>query len=331
MKQLEFKLGFGPMSLRIIDIMCKYASGNKLPIMIIASRNQIDGDSGYVCTLDELNSIMARYDRTYIKLCRDHCGPYFLDSEKNLDYSQALEATKTTIQKDIDYNFDLIHIDTSRVDNAYATADILFNFSLAKKPNIEFEFGTEENVGKAAAKKKYIDDVEFAKHYNNVRFVVGQTGSLVMEDRQIGNFDILAVKGMVDHARKNSIGLKEHQADYLSNNEIKLRNTLGVHALNVAPQLGVIQTKTVLALADKYSINSFAFKDLVLKNNKWKKWHIHCNNEQKVIIAGHYHFRHNSYLDLEEQLGKLCNLDEEIDNAITDCLNRYFVSMYLAK
>jgi hypothetical protein len=50
--------------------------------MIIASRNQIDSDNGYVMTTQELNDRVQKSD--YLWLCRDHCGPYFLDSEKNL-------------------------------------------------------------------------------------------------------------------------------------------------------------------------------------------------------------------------------------------------------
>ena len=80
-----FKLGFGPMSAEIIDTLVGY-SNQQHPIMIIASRNQIDSDNGYVMTTQELNDRVQKSD--YLWLCRDHCGPYFLDSEKNLSIVQ---------------------------------------------------------------------------------------------------------------------------------------------------------------------------------------------------------------------------------------------------
>jgi hypothetical protein len=40
----KFKLGFGPMSKDIVDILCKHSVENNYPLMIIASRNQVDYD-----------------------------------------------------------------------------------------------------------------------------------------------------------------------------------------------------------------------------------------------------------------------------------------------
>ncbi len=111
---MNFKLGMGPMSYYINEILANYAKEKQQPLMIIASRNQIDSDSGYVMTTKELSKQISPLRSDYLMLCRDHCGPYFLDAEKSLSARQAVEATKKTIAGDIENGFDLIHIQRER-------------------------------------------------------------------------------------------------------------------------------------------------------------------------------------------------------------------------
>ena len=325
---MNFKLGFGPMSHRINDILAKYAEEYHRPLMFIASRNQVDADSGYVMTTSQLAAQLAPLRSDYLMLCRDHCGPYFLDVEKSMSIHQAVEATKKTIAGDIENGFDLIHIDTSRCEDPYHIADELFNFCLKLNPNIKFEFGTEENVGVAAGIKKYQDDVHFASQFPNMEFVVAQTGSLTMEDRQVGSFDVAMVKRLVGYANDAGVKLKEHNADYLEDEQIALRRTAGVHACNIAPQLGVIQTKTVLRLADYFGVDTSEFKNTVLASNKWKKWIIDGDDSVKVAVAGHYCFNTDAYRRLEDQVSKLCNVGLAIENAIKLCLDAYYTNLY---
>ena len=320
---MNFKLGFGPMSYLINDIMANYARDRQRPLMLIASRNQVDANSGYVMTTKELADQIAPLRSDYLRLCRDHCGPYFLDSEKNLDLHAAVEATKKTIAADIESGFDLIHIDTSRCDSSYQVADELINFCLSLNPNIKFEFGTEENVGVAAGIKKYQEDVKFASQFPNMEFVVAQTGSLTMEDRQVGSFDVSIVKKLVNYANAAGVKLKEHNADYLTAEQLKLRKQAGVHALNIAPQLGVVQTKTVLNLAREQGVNTTAFEQCVLNSNKWSKWHIDGDDSVKVAVAGHYCFKTTEYLKLVEQL----DYTEQVRAAIVEILDLYYDSI----
>lgn len=310
------------MSHRIIDILCDYADSNKRPIMIIASRNQIDKNTGYVMTTEELGRRGKRSQ--YIKVCRDHCGPYFLDSEKGLGLAQALSATTQTIEEDIKNHFDLIHIDTSRCQDPFKVADKLLRFCTDLRSDIEFEFGTEENVGIETTVDNYQQSVDFAKNYKNIKFVVAQTGSLVMEDRQAGHTSLDVLKRLVEVAEKNNVGLKEHNADYLTADQILMRKVTGVHAMNIAPQLGVIETKTVLELANKYQVNSNHFKDLVLKGGRWKKWIIEENDMTKISVAGHYHFNSLQYKNLNEQLHKFVDVDQEVAKSINAVLDLYF-------
>jgi hypothetical protein len=296
--------------------------------MFIASRNQVDATSGYVMTTAELANQINPLRSKYLMLCRDHCGPYFLDAEKSLSARQAVEATKKTIAGDIENGFDLIHIDTSRCEQPYQIADELFSFCLFLNPKIRFEFGTEENVGVAAGIKKYQEDVKFASQFPNMEFVVAQTGSLTMEDRQVGSFDVAMVRKLVGYAEAAGVKLKEHNADYLSAEQILLRKQAGVHACNIAPQLGVIQTKTVLDLADRYGVDASHFKQTILDSGKWKKWIIDGNDDVKIAVAGHYCFNSPVYSNLEEKLTNFCNVDSAVEQNIKICLDQYYTNLY---
>lgn len=301
----QFRLGFGPMSPEIIDAIGSYSQKRQYPLMIIASRNQVDHNSGYVMTTKQLAEQASKYSKEYLWLCRDHCGPYFLDSEKELSAVDAVEATKKTIANDIENGFDLIHIDTSRCENQYQVAEELIKFCLDLNPAIRFEFGTEENVGVTASLEKYRADVAFAKQFPNMEFVVAQTGSLVMEDRQVGTFDVELVKQLVECANQAGVRLKEHNADYLLVDKIKLRQEAGVHALNIAPQLGVIQTSFIKDVAVWNGVDAewHEFGAAVLGTGKWKKWIIDGDDNTKINIAGHYLFNTMEYRELIKRIG----------------------------
>lgn len=286
----NYKLGLGPMSPFITESIIAYADSNQYPIMLIASRNQIDYDNGYAMSTREFSVRFGAEKSDNILFCRDHCGPYFLDSEKSLPESAAIEATKKTIAADIEHGFDLIHIDTSRAADTYKTAETLIEFAVELKPNIMFEFGTEENIGVAAGVEKYKQDVDFAKQFPGMQFVVAQTGSLVMENRQVGTFESDTVADLVAYASAAGLKLKEHNADYLTAEQIALRRQAGVHAVNVAPQLGVLQTTIFKTLCEeKDFIEDWQkFRNAVLTSGKWRKWHIDCDDDVKTLIAGHY-------------------------------------------
>jgi len=307
--------------------MLEHADRHQRPLMIIASRNQVDVNSGYVMTTGQLAQQVKSTANAFVMLCRDHCGPYFLDVERALSNRQAIEATKNTIAADIENGFDLIHIDTSRCDRSYDVADELINFSLKLNPNILFEFGTEENVGVAAGIRKYQEDVKFASQFPNMRFVVAQTGSLTMEDRQVGSFDTAIVRKLVRFANTAGVQLKEHNADYLTAAQVQQRRDAGVHALNIAPQLGVIKTKTILALAEQYNVDTSAFRTAVLGSNKWSKWHIDGDNNVKVATAGHYCYRTPEFLELTDQLEQHVSWPAAVKTVIDDVLNLYYTNL----
>ena len=320
---MDFRLGFGPMSREVIKSICQYTAATNNPLMLISSRNQIDADSGYVMTTPEYRQLLSTQPTQNIWVCRDHCGPYFLDSEKSLSVRDAVEATKKTIAYDIEQGYDLIHIDTSRVEDTYGIAEELFKFSLDLNPNIRFEFGTEENVGVAAGIEQYRKDVAFAKNMPNIEFVVAQTGSLCHEDHQHGEFDYQAAVELVGIANSAGVKLKEHNADYLTRAEILMRRDVGVHAMNIAPQLGVAQTKLLRTIASQKAPAEWkAFVQVVLASGRWKKWTDLDSDFQRVNVAGHYSFNSPEYLSIINKVGEEF-WQQCVDQVIWPILNDY--------
>ena len=318
----QFKIGYGPMSREIIDILLDYAVIS--PLMIICSRNQVDYKDAYVCDQTYLSSAVK--NNKNILLCRDHCGPYFKDSDKTLSLTDAIEECKKTIAKDIESDFDLIHIDVSKVDNLFGVAEELIEFSLKLNPNILMEFGSEENTGTNLDETfSYLDNqLDFCQQYkNSIKFIVSQTGSLIKE-KQVGNFNIEHNKIIADKIHRAGFLFKEHNGDYLNSESVKLRWKAGIDAINVAPQLGVIQTELLLELADG-SKELEMFKERVYNGNKYQRWlnsSDYSNKHEAVRISGHYFFGTTEYKKLLDSLDQEFFYKTLKDN-IFQCLDTY--------
>jgi len=294
----KFKLGFGPMSLEITDILCRYTLDNNYPLMLIASRNQVDFDTGYVCTTAELAKQVAPYRNANLLVCRDHCGPGFSDLDQGLSLEMQIVRCKNTIQADIAAGFDLIHIDVSRVaGDALAVGAELIDFALSIKPDIMLEFGSEDNtgvdvnssIGRVAAQLEFLQ-----KYRNNVKFFVSQTGSLT-KDQQLGLFDVERNQALSAEIHAAGFLFKEHNADYFTEADINQRIAAGVDSLNIAPQLGKIQTDLLEQFAPEGHLWQ-RFSDVVYAANRWQRWtNGSTDRDLAVSVSGHYCFNTPEY------------------------------------
>ena len=297
----QFKLGFGPMSLYIIKILAKHSKDNDYPLMIIASRNQVDYESGYVCTTKELMDLVKPYKHDKLLICRDHCGPYFSDEDQKYDLYKALFRCKKTILEDIAQGFDLIHIDVSRCHSDHlATAAELIDFTLSHKPDMLLEFGSEDNTGVDLDSSigRVAPQLEFlAKYKDNVKFFVTQTGSLT-KDGQSGSFDVSRNQSIAAEIHAAGFLFKEHNADYFTLEDIQLRHTAGIDSLNIAPQLGRVQTDLLKEFAPQDLWNKFA--DVVYSKHFWQRWVPAgvTDKDLAVSVSGHYCFNSDEYRNI---------------------------------
>jgi hypothetical protein len=291
----NFKLGVGPMSREIISILDSYDKN----LMVVASRNQVDFNSGYVCTIDNL-----KISNPKIIICRDHCGPYFADKDNNLTLEQAILQCKKTILNDIKNNISIIHIDVSKIPKnlQFYYAQDLIEFAIENNPNIKLEFGSEENTGEGIEDsfKRLNLQLEFASKFNkHIVYFVTQTGSLV-KDSQIGNFNYQHNQKIIDTVHSAGFLFKEHNADYLKIEDLKIRKQIKIDAVNIAPQLGVIQTN-ILNKLSKNSNLFMKFRIKVLESKKFEKWlDSNKNNTDDVAfnVSAHYFFNTFEYNEL---------------------------------
>lgn len=326
----QFKLGIGPMSLEIVDFSLQWSYHNKFPLMIIASRNQADANTGYAFTTKSLSEYVQShryYDPELILLCRDHCGPYFGDIDNALSIDDAMENCFKTIDEDLKNNFQLIHIDVSRIPYEYQkeASYKLFNYTLDKKSNVIFEYGSEDNSIENLDKVISVleTQLKIIEPYRDlVKFIVSRTGSLT-KHTQVGCFNVDDNSKIANLIHQAGYLFKEHNADYLNIDDIKLREHAGVDALNVAPQLGCIQSK-VLYMLGKNKIELDKFINLVLEKSFWKKWCTSDINdiETKFISAAHYSFDSKECRDLRNSLNNEIFL-ETLKNEVWKILDTY--------
>lgn len=329
----KFKLGLGPMSKDIVDVCLEYSKIHDYPIMLIASRNQVDFDSGYAFTTSEFAEYARNnecYDSKRVLICRDHCGPYFSDLDKHLTLNDAVDRCLKTIETDIKSGFDLIHIDVSRVsqDMQDSVATKLFDYALSLNPDIMFEFGSEDNTstGIDESINNLESQLKFVQKYkNNLKFFVTQTGSLT-KHTQVGTFDPNFNKETSEKIHSYGLMFKEHNADYLLESDLLYRTRANIDAVNIAPQLGSIQSTVLYQLRDHCSVEFTDFFDLVISSDYWKRWVLSesdSDNFTKFRVAAHYCYNYGEGKKLMDVLNETEEFKNNLRNEIFSLLSIY--------
>ncbi len=275
-------LGIGPMSKPLLKATLELAQEKDFPIMLIASRNQVDSDEfghGYVRSWDQ-DRFVADVEEVEKEigftglcyLCRDHGGPWQRDEERNakLPVDEAMERCVRSYKHDMEAGFDLLHIDPTK-DPEFAmgtvpfelvisrTVDIIEELEKFRKekglPEIGYEAGTEETNGgltSVDAFSSFIDELVARLAEKGIKapeFVVGQTGTLTRLTENVGNFNRENAALLSSNAAKHGVGVKEHNGDYLSDKILLEHPVLGITAMNVAPEFGTVETRAYLELA----------------------------------------------------------------------------------
>ncbi|MBU0638095.1 MAG: hypothetical protein KKB50_04460 [Planctomycetes bacterium] len=338
--QITSRLGLGPMSREVVDSICAYARETRIQLMLIASRNQVECaelGGGYVGSLssEALVERVRRYSGGYVVVCRDHCGPYMAAGDAGHDPEAALARAVVSLKRDIEAGFDLIHVDCChhRGDVREATAALLEEAQAHAERcgrALLFEVGTEENVGQGTDVRTFESDLAFILDLVRPEFVVGQTGSLVKETFQVGFFDYARTRRLVEVAHSYDVKFKEHNSDYLEPADLRLRSRAGVDAINVAPELGVAQTRAVVRLAQQQGLfgELDAFLRRAAATGKWRKWQYGSPDVRRQgLIAGHYAFGTDEYRALTARLGRVADVQAAIAAEIAAIIERYVGGM----
>jgi len=370
-------LGVGPMSLNCVDVTIEISNQYEIPLMLIASRRQIDSaefGGGYVnnWTTEEFsNYVIDRDKKGKILLARDHGGPWQNEQEKEqkLSLRRAMDSAKSSYKADIDSGFQIIHIDPSVdifskptvdevIDRAFELYEYCWSYAQHQGQEIIFEIGTEEQSGSTNTQEEldYTLNTMFSlldeHHLPKPTFVVIQTGTRVMETRNIGSFDSpvriadeipaeIQVPKMAEICNRYGIFLKQHNTDYLSNESLKWHPRLGIHSANVAPEFGVAETRALVEILEKNSLQPLAdkFLELAYDSNKWKKWMIPettATDRERSIIAGHYIFSTDECVALKQQAEtelKKSGIDfnESIKQSVKQSIMRYLTNFRMVR
>ncbi len=306
-------LGIGPMSKNLIRATLELAKEKDFPVLFIASRNQVDSDrfgGGYVCSFDQKRFVRAAEEIAeeigfdgLCYFCRDHGGPWQRDKERNdkIPTAEAMEIAKQSYLDDIRDGFDLLHIDPTKDPHCTGVVPLdvvldrtmeLIDFVETERKKlgigeIAYEVGTEETMGGLIGAEPFegfiraLKERLAAKNYPMPVFVVGQTGTLTRMTSNVGHYDTPTAKTLSDICESYGTGLKEHNGDYLANRILLEHPVIGLAAMNVAPEFGLVETEAYFELVeiekkfvpekDRSRLHE-VISDCAVKGERWRKW-----------------------------------------------------------
>ena len=368
------QLGVGVVSRNVVDATIDLAIKHGVYLVLIASRRQVDTDelgAGYVEGWDAerlAEHVRSRGGEDYVLLGRDHGGPWQNPAENDLDADAAMASSIRSFQADIDSGFRFLHIDPSVSPNGQPDEDIVLDrmatlyrecwaYAASVGADIAFEVGPEEQANIHSSMERprrmltMLRDLCSAESLPTPTYAVVQTGTLVMERRNVGSIDLpYRIKGqppsevflpevlrMLDEF---GVQLKQHNTDYLSTEILSWHPLLGIHAANVAPEYGVVETLTLLQVLESRGLGKLAerFLQVSFDTRKWEKWMIEgttASDRERSIIAGHYAFSMPEVREIKDEadqiLGRTAEttVDELLQAEVRASLMRYLTAFRL--
>jgi hypothetical protein len=303
------------MSKNVVDSIIEVDDG----FGFIPSRRQVDYNGGYVNSWT--TGEFATYVNGRVPIERDHGG-----IGQGYKHDDGIES----YMHDCRY-FDKIHIDPWKEYQDFdkglqETIDCInFIYLVMGKKEVKFEVGTEESI-----RRFEVDELEnLLRHlkgklepeiFENIEYVVVQSGVGLDLGKQnnSGTFDPDRLENMINICKKFGKKSKEHNGDYLSNDEYKVRFDMGLDSINIAPEFGQLETLCYLEEMDK---DIDEYYNICYDSKRWKKWvnddFVPEDNKKELIkICGHYVFSNRRFLDIKP------NIDDKIKTVIKNKLRR---------
>tara|TARA_A100001515_G_scaffold70759_2_gene56287 strand:- start:6105 stop:7079 length:975 start_codon:yes stop_codon:yes gene_type:complete len=321
------KIFVGPMSLNVVDAVLELEEDKRRNFAFIPSRRQIEFDSGYVNNWS--TKAFSKYVNGRVPLQRDHGGPGQgrYDDDGLMSFASDVE------------NFDLIHIDPWKkyqdINDGIQKTIELIKYCHDINKNCKFEIGTEEAIRKYSADEleyiiKTVKD-NIGNIFDNVEYAVVQGGTKIIGTRNVGKFDIDRCKSMISVCNHFGLKSKEHNGDYLCTKDIQKRFDIGLSAINIAPEFGVIETRCFIdEIIDNLDDKSFnEFYNLCYYSKKWVKWlpkniETYTNDIKKYAIiktSGHYVFAMSEFKNIKDRYPDIdLKIKKQIKNKLLSIL-----------
>lgn len=282
---------------------------------LIPSRRQVDYLGGYVnkWTTDKF----AQYVNGRVLIQRDHAGA----SQGHIH-----DLGYTSLEADC-RNFNMIHIDPWKAYPLYdqglevCIENLKYCYSL--NSNIRFEVGTEAAIKEFPPESLFtlLIDLELGlkpEIFEAIEYVTIQSGVGLDLGKMAntGTFNQDNMERMLSTCDAFCKKSKEHNGDYLSDEEYKLRFDLGLDAINIAPEFGQLET---LCYLNEMGDDIEDFYQICYKSGRWRKWvapdFVPEDNKRELIqICGHYVFSNKEFLEIKP------DIDDKIKEVITNKL-----------
>ena len=177
--------------------------------------------------------------------------------------------------------------------------------------DIKFEVGTEESIRRfeVSELEKLLWSLErklYSPMFENIEYAVVQSGvGLDLgKQRNTGTFDPDRLEKMVSMCKKFGKKSKEHNGDYLSSNEYKVRFDMGLDSINIAPEFGQLET---LCYLEKMGEDIEEYYNICYDSKRWEKWvdddFVPEDNKKELIkICGHYVFSDPKFLEIKPSI-----------------------------
>lgn len=295
-----FKFFLGPMSKNIVDAILDFNSDNSNKIAFIPSRRQIEFSGGYV------NKWTTEEFRKYVGdsfICRDHGGPLQGHSEDD-----GFDSLKV----DCEY-MNMIHVDPWKkfksldegIEQTVKIIDYCFNIN----SKLLFEVGTEESIRKFSSEEihKILQGLETklkSNQFDRIKYCVIQSGTSLKENINTGFYDKKRLQNMVKVVKSFNLLSKEHNGDYLPTKLIKEKFSLGLDSINIAPELGQIETKTYLDMIKHNRPDLLtSYWKICYDSKRWVKWVDKTfdpitKKEELINICGHYVLSNEEFIKI---------------------------------
>jgi len=293
-----------PMSKNIVDAILQL---NRPDIGLLPSRRQVDYNSGY--TGWDTNTF-KKYVNNRVIIERDHGG-----AGQGSVYDDGRESY---VQDAL--CFDVIHVDpwktcVTKEEGLKKTIDDI-QFIHAINSDIRYEVGTEQAIFPMSTNDLQWFLTELQKNvsvemFDKIEYVVIQSGVGldVVNEQNNGVFNLEKLINEVNICSIFGKKSKEHNGDFLTNEQRKMRFDNGLSSINIGPELSIFENSLYIEQLDKADLEKF--NHLCYESGLWKKWITISDIHQPNIFAkvcGHYNY---SKINLPE-----INIVERIKNKI---------------
>lgn len=293
------------MSKNTVDAALELAADSSINIGFIPSRRQVDYAGGYV------NNWTTKQFANYVSgktiIQRDHGGP-----EQGYESDDGY----TSFTADA-YCFNMIHIDPWKAHQEYDAGlewTIKYiNYINSLNKNMLFEIGTEEAIRSFSTEEleSFLTDLKGALYpsvFNKIKYAVVQSGVGLdlLNKTNTGNFSLDKLRDMCKVCKDFGVLSKEHNGDYLTGPEIRLRYENGLDAINIAPELGQIETRCYIEHLTPEELKTFY--NICYNSGRWKKWvslDDLKDDKDLISVCGHYMFADEKFLKIKPDIDQI--------------------------